>query len=131
MAKTKVFVSYDYNHDAALKDTFIGQSKLPDSPFSINDMSLKQAMPEWQQRARVAIEHCELFVVLLGEHTHQARGVRREVRMSRQLNKRRFQLRKKGQWPVPIEGAGDVVAWRWKNLKKRLSVSGPRATGRL
>ena len=121
MAKTKVFVSYDYDHDAHLKDTLMGQSRLRDSPFSINDMSLKQATPEWQQKARAAIEACELFIVLLGEHTHQAQGVRREVKMARRIGKTRLQLRKKGQSPTPVDGAGEVVAWKWKNLKKRLS----------
>ena len=121
MAKTKVFISYDYDHDAQLKDTLIGQSKLPDSPFSINDMSLKQATSEWQQKARAAIEACEIFVVLLGEHTHQAKGVRREVKMAKQIGRKRFQLRKRGQCPKPIEGTGEVVVWKWKNLKKRLA----------
>lgn len=62
-----------------------------------------------------------MFIVLLGEHTHQAQGVRREVKMAKQIGKKRFQLRKKGHCPTPIDGAGDVVAWKWKNLKKRLS----------
>lgn len=121
MAKTKVFVSYDYNHDSDLKDTFIAQSKLPDSPFSINDLSLHEQVSDWQQKARVAIENCDVFVVLLGNNSHQAQGVRREVKMARQLGKRRFQLRKRGQWPKPLEGAGEVVAWKWKNLKKWLT----------
>lgn len=121
MAKTKVFISYDYDHDAQLKDTLIGQSKQQDSPFSINDKSLQQATPEWQQKARAAIEDCDVFIVLLGEHTHQAQGVRREVKMAKQIGKKRFQLRKKGHCPTPIEDAGEVVAWKWKNLKKRLA----------
>ena len=74
MAKTKVFVSYDYDNDAQLKDTLIGQSKLQESPFSINDVSLKETTPDWQQKARGAIEDCDVFVVLLGAHTHQARA---------------------------------------------------------
>ena len=121
MAKTKVFVSYDYDHDVQLKEGLIEQSTRPDSPFSINDKSLKQATPEWQQVARTAIEDCDVFIVLLGEHTHQAQGVRREVKMAKQIGKKRFQLRKRGQCPTPIDGAGEVVAWKWKNLKKRLS----------
>lgn len=121
MAKTKVFVSFDYDHDAALKETLVGQSKLPDSPFSINDVSLKGTTPEWQQKARKAIESCNVFIVLLGDNTHQAKGVLREVRMARQLGKRRFQLRKQGHWPKSVEGAGEVVAWKWKNLKVRLA----------
>ena len=121
MAKTKVFVSFDYDNDAGLKNTLIGQAGLQESPFAINDVSLKEDTPEWQQKARTAVEACDVFIVLLGAHTHQAKGVRREVRMARQIGKKRFQLRKRGQWPTPIDGSGDVVAWRWKNLKKLLS----------
>ena len=127
MPKTKVFVSFDYDHDAELKDTLIGQSKLADSPFSINDVSIQQAAPEWQQKARASIEDCDVFIVLLSEHAHQAHGVRRELRMARDLGKRRFQLRKRGQFPTPLNEAGEVVAWKWKNLKTRLS--SPRARG--
>ena len=121
MAKTKVFVSFDYDNDVALKETLIGQSKMADSPFSINDVSLKEITPEWQQKARKAIEDCDVFIVLLGNNTYQAKGVIREARMARQLGKKRFQLRKQGNWPTPVEGAGEVVAWKWKNLKVRLA----------
>ena len=129
MARTKVFVSYDYDHDAQLKDTLIGQSRLADSPFSINDASLLQATPEWQQKARAAVGSCDVFIVLLGEHTHQAQGVRREARTARDLGKRRFQLRKRGQFPTRLDGAGEVVAWKWKNLKRRLSSPTTTAAG--
>jgi len=119
MAKTKVFVSYDYMHDSNMKNNLISESKKPDSPFSINDVSLKETIPEWQQKARVAIDSCEIFILILGEHTYQAQGVKREVRMAKQLDKRRFQLRTRGHWPISIEGAGEVVAWKWKNIKKQ------------
>ena len=120
MAKTRVFVSYDYEYDSDLKETFIAQSKLPDSPFSINDLSLSEAVPDWQQQARKAIDSCDVFIVLLGDHSYQAQGMRREVKMARQLGKKRFQLRKRGHSPKPLEGAGEVVVWKWKNLKKQL-----------
>lgn len=120
MAKTRVFVSYDYEHDSNLKDTFIAQSKLLDSPFSIHDVSIQEPTPEWQQKARSAIEICEVFVVLLGNHTYQAQGVLREIKIAVKLKKHRFQLRKRGQWPKSLNGAGEVVVWKWKNLKKWL-----------
>ena len=121
MAKTRVFVSYDYEHDSNLKDTFIAQSKLLDSPFSIHDVSIQEPIPNWQQEARSVIKSCEVFVVLLGDHTYQAQGVLREIKMARELEKRRFQLRKKGQWPKSLKGAGEVVVWKWKNLQKWLA----------
>lgn len=121
MAKTKVFLSYDYEHDSDMKDNLIAESKRRDSPFSINDLSLREKVSDWQQKARTAIQGCDVFVVLLGDNAHQASGVRREVRMARQIGKRRFQLRKQGHSPKPLEGAGVVVAWKWKNLKKYLT----------
>ncbi|AKG53112.1 hypothetical protein DGWBC_0428 [Dehalogenimonas sp. WBC-2] len=124
MAKTKVFVSYDFDYDAPLKETVIGQSKLPDSPFSINDVSLKETVVDWQQKAREYIESCDVFLVLLGENTHKCSGVLREAKMARQLNKTRFQLRKQGHMPIPVDGAGEVIVWKWKNLKHLLKREG-------
>lgn len=121
MAKTKVFVSFDYEHDLDMKNNFVAQSRRQDSPFAVNDVSLNERLPDWQQKAREAIADCDVFVVLLRENTHQATGVLREVKMARELNRKRFQLREKGHSPKPVEDAGDVVAWRWKNLKKWLS----------
>ena len=37
MAKKRVFVSFDYDNDARLKDLLVGQSKLEDSPFELAD----------------------------------------------------------------------------------------------
>ena len=121
MAKTKVFISYDYEHDLDMKNNLIKESHRADSPFSINDVSLNEKTPEWQQKARQVIERCDVFLVLLRENTHQATGVLREIKMARQLNKKRFQLREKGHNPKAISGAGKVVAWRWDNLRKWLS----------
>jgi hypothetical protein len=42
MAKTKVFVSFDYDHDETLKVFLIGQSKHDDSPFDLADWSIKE-----------------------------------------------------------------------------------------
>ena len=121
MAKTRVFISYDYQHDVDMKNNLIRESRRSDSPFSINDVSLNEKTSDWQQKARQAIESCDVFLVLLRENTHQARGVLREIKMAKQLNKKRFQLREKGHNPQAISDAGEVVAWRWENLRKWLS----------
>ena len=121
MAKTKVFLSYDYEHDSDMKNNLITESKRSDSPFSINDLSIREETPDWQQKARAAIEKSDVFVILLGDNAHQATGVRREARMARQIGKRRFQLRKQRHNPKPLDSSGEVIAWKWKNLKKWLS----------
>ncbi|MCK1695344.1 hypothetical protein [Bradyrhizobium sp. 144] len=50
MAKTPVFVSFDFDNDKVLKDFIIGRSKHGDSPFSVIDHSLKAAARELRRR---------------------------------------------------------------------------------
>jgi len=125
MAKKKVFVSFDFDNDKALKDFVIGQAKLPDSPFEVVDFSLKEAAPEatWLQKAQAAISRAEVFIVLLGPKTRRAAGVLKEVKIANDLSKTRFQIigYKDGAetWAVP--GAGRVYRWNWENLKKLLA----------
>jgi hypothetical protein len=122
MAKKKVFVSYDYNHDHHLKGTLIGQARQPDSPFAINDFSLKEQLPEktWVTQAQRAISKCDIFIVLLGPNTHNAHGVLSELQIAEGLKKRRFQLRPQGKKYPAMPRAGLLVVWKWKNLKKCL-----------
>jgi hypothetical protein len=123
MAKNKVFVSFDYDHDNSLKGDLIAQSRRPDSPFSLVDSSLSQALPqqEWLGHAQREIAKCDIFVVILGKHTHQAQGVLKEVNVAKGLHKRRFQLKSQGTTPVQLKDAGPIVNWRWENLKSALS----------
>lgn len=42
--KTRVFISFDYEHDIDLKNLLVGQARHHDSPFEIMDMSIKEAI---------------------------------------------------------------------------------------
>lgn len=123
MAKKKVFVSFDYDNDRHLKSTLIGQAKLPDSPFAIVDFSLKETQPEgqWLSKAQSAIAKCDVFIVLLGKNTHMSPGVLKEVKIAKGLRKKYFQLKPQGKNFMSLPDVGDVVVWKWKNLKARLS----------
>jgi hypothetical protein len=125
MAKTKVFVSYDFDNDKTLYEFIIGQAKLTDSPFEVSDHSLKEAAPEkdWEAKARAAISRSDVFMVMLGSGTIDAPGVLKEVAMAQELGKTRFQVIGYGhgseEWAVP--GAGRTYAWSWENLKRLLA----------
>lgn len=125
MAKKKVFISFDYDNDLTLKEFMVGQAELQDSPFEIQDHSLKEAAPEkdWEAKARAAISRCEVFIVMLGSKTVDAPGVLKEVAMALELGKTRFQVigYKTGSsdWAVP--GGGRTYAWNWENLKNLLA----------
>ena len=66
MAKPRVFLSFDY--DKGFKNNFVAQTKRQELPFAINDISIQEDDPEWQQKARSSIEDCDVFIVLLGEN---------------------------------------------------------------
>jgi len=125
MAPKRVFVSYDFDNDKALKDFIIGQARLPDSPFEVADHSLKEAAPEktWEAKARVAIGRSDVVIVMLGPKTVDAPGVLKEVAIAQELGKSRFQIigYKNGSadWSVP--GGGRTYRWDWENLKKLLA----------
>ena len=122
--KTKVFISFDFDNDKALKDFIIGQSKLPDSPFEVADHSLKEAAPEddWEQKADRAIARSDMVIVMVGKHTHCAQGVLKEVEMARNRNKRVVQVigYKDGNY-TSVPGAGRLYRWNWENLKQLLN----------
>ena len=123
MAKTKLFVSFDYDTDLKLKEDLISQAGRPDSPFSVTDFSLKEAEKEdvWLSKAQSAIARCDVFVVILGQNTHNAPGVLKEISIANGLKKRRFQLRPQGKKWKAMKGGGEMVVWTWDNLKRKLS----------
>lgn len=123
MAKKRVFVSFDFDNDRALKDFIIGQARLPDSPFEVIDTSLKEAAPmkTWEDKANAAIRRSDIVLVMVGPYTHRAPGVLKEVAMARAANVRIFQvIGYKDSSPIPVPDAGQLYKWNWDNLKKLL-----------
>jgi MTH538 TIR-like domain (DUF1863) len=121
MSKKKIFISFDFDQDKALKDLLIGQSHNPECPFDVIDSSLKEAAPEngWEKKAGDKIRQADKVIVLLGPTTHRASGVIKEVRLAREHGKKIVQLigHKEGHYKR-IPGAGRLYRWTWENLKK-------------
>lgn len=119
--KKKVFVSYDFDNDKFLKDSLIGQSNLPDSPFEVTDGSLKEAAPErdWEDKAKAKIKAADMVIVMLGTKTSKASGVLKEVKMANEAKVKICQLiGYKDQDCPKVENAGTVYSWTWDNLKR-------------
>jgi len=121
--KKRVFVSFDFDHDRALKDFILGQAKLEDSPFEVIDHSLNEAAPEhnWESKARAAIKRSDIVLVMVGQHTHRAHGVLKEVAMARDANVQIVQVigYRDGKY-TPVPKAGRLYTWSWDNLKRLL-----------
>lgn len=121
MAK-RVFISFDYDHDATLKAFLVGQSRLPDSPFEISDWSIKVASPTWKDEARLRIRASDTVAVLCGQHTDSAIGVATEVAISQNEGIPYFLLRgysdKVCKKPSSAKYSDKLYDWTWDNLKK-------------
>lgn len=123
MVKKRVFVSFDFDNDEALKHLIIGQARLDDSPFEVYDCSMKEAAPItfWEKEAEQRINRCDVVIVMVGKHTYRAPGVLKEVSMARRLQKPIFQIIgcKNGAY-TSVPNAGQLYSWNWDNLKKLL-----------
>ncbi len=121
--KKRVFVSFDFDEDRALKDFIIQQAKNSDSPFNVIDHSLKEAAPErsWKDKARAAIKRSDIVLVMVGPKTHKAPGVLAEVQMAREGRIPIVQVigYREGDY-VAVPNAGRLYRWNWENLKKLL-----------
>lgn len=124
VGKKRVFVSFDFDNDRALKHFILGQTKHPDSKFEVIDHSLNEAAPEkeWQDKARRAISNADIVLVMVGAKTHKAQGVLKEVAMARDLGVKVVQIigyRNGDYSPVPT--AGRLYRWSEENLRHLLS----------
>ena len=122
MAKTRTFVSFDYDHDSDLKTLLIGQAKNLDSLFEITDMSIKEAISDdWKKKARTRIKGCGVVVVICGEHTDTAAGVSAELKIAQEESVNYFLLKGRSDKacvkPKAAKDTDKIYNWTWDNLK--------------
>lgn len=122
MSKTRVFISFDYDHDEDLKNLLVGQSKNRDSPFEIADWSLKEELPgDWKKKVRERIRRVHQVIVICGEHTGSATGVNAELRITQDEEKPYFLLHgrsgKTCRKPKAASSSDNRYKWTWKNLR--------------
>ena len=129
MSKKRAFISFDFDHDSELRDLLVGQSKNPDSPFEIEDWSLKEPLSgDWKDKVRVRIRKTDVVIVLCGYYTDAASGVSEELSIAQEEKIPYFLLsgRKEGTVKKPKTAlpSDKLYKWTWENL--RLLIEGQR-----
>jgi hypothetical protein len=119
---TRLFISYDYDNDATLKEFLVGQSKLDDSPFEFTDASVKYHLTgDWETKVKARIKNADQVAVLCGLNTNTATGVAAEVKIAQDLNKPYFLLAgykdKANKKPKTALSTDKMYKWTWDNLK--------------
>ncbi|APG29105.1 hypothetical protein A7E78_11030 [Syntrophotalea acetylenivorans] len=122
MAKSKVFISFDYDNDSDLKTLLIGQSKNEDTPFEISDWSVKEHIQgDWKEKVRAKLRRVDQVAVICGEHTHTATGVSAEVKLAQEEGVPYFLLKGRANntctKPKAAKTSDKLYKWTWDNLK--------------
>lgn len=119
---TRVFTSFDFDHDEALRNLLVGQSRHEDSPFEICDWSVKEPFTgDWKAKARERIRKCQQMIVICGEHTYAATGVSTEIEIAQAEGLPYFLLwgyaAKTCYKPTAAKANDQIYKWTWDNLK--------------
>ena len=122
MAKKRVFISFDIDHDELTKKALAAQADLPDSPFDFKDASVKEHLTgDWKEKVRRRMANIDVVIVLCGEHTHTASGVVAEVTIAQDKDMEYFLLAaykdKTCRKPTSAKSSDKVYNWTWPNLK--------------
>jgi hypothetical protein len=120
--KKRTFISFDYDHDLALKNLLVGQAKNPDTPFDIADFSIKEVISkDWKDKARTRIKGCDVLIVICGQYTNSASGVSTELSIAQEEEVPYFLLAgysdKGCVKPTAALYSDKMYDWTWDNLK--------------
>ena len=123
MARKKLFVSYDFDNDAALKMLLVNQSKLPEAPFDTWDSSVKEHMTgDWQEKVKAKMRGVDIVCVLCSTTTHTAKGVAIELQIAKDIGKPYFLLwgykDKTCTKPTSASSTDKIYKWEWKTLEE-------------
>lgn len=123
VAKKRVFISFDFDHDESQKHLLVGQSKLPDSPFELADWSSKEHLTgDWKAKIKAKLAYIDVVCIMCGRHTHAATGVAHEVEIAQELGESYFLLNAYGTAsgmtkPITAKAGDKIYDWTWANLK--------------
>ena len=121
MSNLNIFVSFEFDKDIDLRNNFYKQAERHTAHRILN-CSLNETYLDhhWVDKAHAAIAECDVLVVLIGEDTHNAPGVKLEVDMARRLKKPIFQIRPRGRPYRGLVVLKEPMTWKWKNINAKL-----------
>ena len=130
MAKNKVFISYDYDHDKASKDRLLGWDADKEFDFSSYDQSFGVAVdsPEAaaiKQDLAARIGKASYFLCIVGKETYRSGWVAWEVQKALELKKKLVAARIDSIYNSPRAmqrvGASWSTMFNFDSIKKALN----------
>ena len=124
MARINIFVSFEFDKDNSLKNSFYSQASRY-TRHRVRNCSLDKAHDDqvWKKKAREAIRECDIVIILVGQDTHNAPGVLVEADMAQSLNKPTIQVLSERARRNNYKGVlhiKDRIPWKWEAINRRL-----------
>jgi hypothetical protein len=118
----RVYLAFEFGKDAIRRDLFIQQAGMY-CEYLIEDKSIPAAIHDkrWQKEARQRIRESDLVLVLLGQDTHNAPGVKDEVSLAKQEKRPLVQLMPQGQKYGEVGEKIPVLTNKWKHIDDLLN----------
>jgi hypothetical protein len=123
MPNVRVFMSFDPENDADLRDLLLEQSRRQCSGFEISARSEAVTMTErWDESVRRQISGVDEVIVICGEHTASSVRVNAELRIAQEEQKPYFLLwgRRERMCTKPAGSKRDdsMYSWTWEILQE-------------
>ena len=122
MAAPRAFISFDYDNNLTDKILFVGQIKNSRTPFSAEDWSARESLPQavWERRLKEKINKCHLMIVLVGKSMRTATGVAKEIVFAKDQDVPFFGVYVDGAGPSSTLPTGlsrnRTISWDWDNI---------------
>ncbi|OZE81416.1 hypothetical protein CH298_27055 [Rhodococcoides fascians] len=113
-----VFIAFA-KEDERIRDLFVGQRKLGNTPYDWTDMSVKNPYEtEWKQRVRTRIRRSSGVIALISGSTPKATGQLWEITCAREEGKPLLGIWiEDGYRTKPVEmGSAPCKNWTWQNV---------------
>ena len=122
MTDPRAFISFDYDNNLTDRNLFVGQIKNSRTPFSAQDWSSKETLPQstWERQLKEKIGKCHLMIVLVGKSMGSATGVKREISFAKTQNVPFFGVYVDGAGTSSTLPAGlarnQTIQWDWEKI---------------
>ena len=116
MAKKKVFISYDYDHDKHYKNLLVAWDKNDEFDFAFTDMSADVSIDSDDAAAikraiSAKINAATYFLCLVGKYTHKSRWVAWEIEKAKELDKKLVAVKLDKEYDTPSGLLNAGVSW--------------------
>lgn len=116
MAKQKVFISYDYDHDKHYKNLLLAWDKNKEFDFTFYDASVDVSVDSNDVAAirrviSARINSCTRFLCIVGQRTHKSSWVDWEIKKAIELKKKLVGVKINRNYTTPPALLGAGASW--------------------